>query len=285
MKKLYSLLKNFHQKYPAGFWGLVILTLLIFTGLFAEFISLVDPLAQDYTLKFTPPLWSQAGKWPHILGTDVLGRDVLSRLIYGARLSLFIGLFAVAVGAIFGIPIGLISGYYGGKIDSVVMRLIDLMLAFPSLLLAICIVAILGPSLVNAVIAIGLVSIPPFARLVRARVLGEREKDYVLADRAMGKSTFSIIFGSILQNIWGPLLVLITLGMGGAILDAAGLSFLGLGAQPPTPEWGALIAEGKNYVFQAYWLIFFPGLAIFVTVMAFNIFGDALRDYADPKTK
>jgi ABC-type dipeptide/oligopeptide/nickel transport system permease subunit len=234
--------------------------------------------------KFFPPIWLEGGTWPHILGTDVLGRDLFSRIIYGARLSLLIGGLAVFTGAIVGIPLGMISGFFGGKVDTLIMRLIDVMLAFPSLLLAICIVAIMGPTLQNAILSIGIVTIPTYARVARASVLTEKEKEYVLADIALGRKNWAIISKGILPNIMSPLLVVASLGFGGAVLDAAGLSFLGLGAQPPTPEWGALITEGKQYIFQAWWLILFPGFAILLTVVGFNLFGDAVRDVFDPKS-
>jgi ABC-type dipeptide/oligopeptide/nickel transport system permease subunit len=271
-------------RHRSGMIGLGVVGVFIVLAVLAAVLAPVDPFLQNTDLKFTPPIWSPDGKWPHLLGTDILGRDVLSRLLYGARLSLLIGFISVLVGASIGIPMGMVSGFFGGKIDIVIMRLIDVMLAFPSILLAVCIVAILGPSLENAMIAIGVVSIPQYARVVRASVLAEKEREYVTADVAMGRRRLPILFKAILPNIFSPLLVIATLSFAGAVLEAAGLSFIGLGAQPPTPEWGALLFEGKTYVYNAPWLILFPGFAILFTVIGFNLFGDALRDVFDPKS-
>ncbi len=271
-------------RHRPGMIGLGVVLVFVLLAILAAVLAPVDPFIQNNVMKFTPPIWQDGGVWPHVLGTDILGRDVFSRLLYGARLSLMIGFISVLVGASVGIPLGLISGFFGGKIDIVIMRLIDVMLAFPSILLAVCIVAILGPSLENAMIAIGVVSIPQYARVVRASVLSEKEREYVTADIAMGRRKMKILFSAILPNIFSPLLVIATLSFAGAVLEAAGLSFIGLGAQPPTPEWGALLFEGKTYVYNAPWLILFPGLAILFTVIGFNLFGDALRDVFDPKS-
>ena len=275
--------RNFLRHKP-GMIGLAIVIFFILLAVFAPLIAPFDPAAQDNTLKFIPPFWMEGAKWPHVLGTDILGRDVLSRLLHGARLSLMIGFISVGVGASVGIPMGMISGFFGGIIDTLIMRVTDVMLAFPSILLAVCIVAILGPSLENAMIAIGIVAIPTYARVVRASVLSEKEKEYVTADIALGRKRGNILFKAILPNVFSPLLVIGTLSFAGAVLEAAGLSFIGLGAQPPVPEWGALLFEGKAYVFNAPWLIVFPGIAILFTVIGFNLFGDALRDVFDPKS-
>jgi ABC-type dipeptide/oligopeptide/nickel transport system permease subunit len=271
-------------RHRPGMVGLGVVLGFVVLAILASVLAPVDPFAQSNELKFIPPIWSAGGKWPHLLGTDILGRDVLSRLLYGTRLSLMIGFISVAVGASIGVPLGMASGFVGGVVDVAVMRVIDVMLAFPSILLAVCIVAILGPSLENAMIAIGIVAIPTYARVVRASVLAEKEREYVLADIAMGRPKPKILFRAILPNVLSPLLVIATLSFAGAVLEAAGLSFIGLGAQPPTPEWGSLLFEGKSYVFNAPWLILFPGLAILFTVIGFNLFGDALRDVFDPKS-
>ncbi|MEZ4743653.1 MAG: ABC transporter permease [Bdellovibrionota bacterium] len=275
---------NSFKRHRPGVIGLLMIAALMVLAVFAGLLSPVDPNVQNMDLKFLPPIWLDGGKWPYILGTDVLGRDLFSRVLYGARLSLMIGSLAVFTGAVMGVPLGMVSGFFGGKIDTLIMRIVDIMLAFPSLLLAICIVAIMGPSLENAILSIGIVTIPTYARVARASVLMEKEKEYVLADIALGRKSLPILIKGILPNVFGPLLVVASLGFGGAVLDAAGLSFLGLGAQPPVPEWGALITEGKKYIFQAWWLILFPGFAILLTVVGFNLFGDAVRDVFDPKS-
>ncbi len=236
-----------------------------------------DPLAQNLYHRLEKP---ETG---HVLGTDELGRDILSRIFYGARISLEIGFVAVGIALLAGSFLGLIAGYYGGMLDMVIMRLMDLMLAFPSILLAIVIVAVLGPSLTNAMIAVGIVVIPQYARQVRASVLSLREEEYVTAARALGASDMAILFRSILPNAIPPLIVRTTLGMATAILDAAGLSFIGLGAQPPTPEWGAMLSHGREYILEAPWVLTAPGVAILLVVIGFNLFGDGLRDVLDPR--
>jgi ABC-type dipeptide/oligopeptide/nickel transport system permease subunit len=271
------------RRHKPGLIGLGIVAFFLVLAAFADVIAPVDPFLQNNELKFVPPIWQEGGQWPYLLGTDILGRDLFSRLVHGARLSIMIGCISVAVGAGIGIPLGMISGYFGGMLDTLIMRLIDVMLAFPSILLAVSIVAILGPSLENAMVAIGIVAIPTYARVARASVLAEREREYVTADVAMGKRQGWILIQGILPNVVSPLLVIGTLNFAGAVLEAAGLSFIGLGAQPPTPEWGALLFEGKTYVFNAPWLILYPGLAILFTVIGFNLVGDALRDVFDPK--
>ncbi len=237
-----------------------------------------DPFQQDLYERLQPPSLA------HPFGTDDFGRDVLSRVIHGARISLRVGVTAVLIALIVGVPIGLVSGYCGGALDQALMRAMDLMLAFPSILLAIAIVAILGPGLENAMLAVGIVAVPQYARLVRASALTVRGQDYVQAVRALGSGDFRILFFSVLPNCLTPLIVQSTLGLATAILDAAGLSFLGLGAQPPVPEWGAMLTGGRELVLRAPWVLTFPGLAIFLTVLAFNLLGDGLRDALDPRT-
>ena len=237
-----------------------------------------DPFAQNLYERLQPP--SMANPF----GTDDFGRDVLSRVIYGARISLRVGVTAVLIALVLGVPIGLVSGYWGGALDQVLMRAMDLMLAFPSILLAIAIVAILGPGLENAMLAVGIVAVPQYARLVRASALSVRGQDYVQAMRALGAGDFHILFFSVLPNCLTPLIVQSTLGLATAILDAAGLSFLGLGAQPPLPEWGAMLTGGRELVLRAPWVLTFPGVATFLTVLAFNLLGDGLRDALDPRT-
>ena len=270
-------------RHRSGMAGILIVSFFIFLAIFADVLSPADPYLQNTDIKFLPPIWQEGGTWPHIFGTDILGRDVFSRLLRGARLSLVIGFISVTVGAVIGTPLGMISGYFGGWTDRIVMRFVDLMLAFPSVLLAVSIVAILGPSLENAMIAIGLVAVPQYARVSRASVLAEKEKEYITADLAMGRGRFKILAKAILPNILSPLMIIATLGFASAVLEAAGLSFIGPGAQPPIPEWGALLFEGRAHVYNAPWLLLFPGLAILFTVLGFNLLGDALRDVFDPR--
>lgn len=260
--------------------GLIVIALFLFVGIFAPWISPHDPLEQVIELRKSPPLTEG-----YILGSDDLGRDMLSRLIYGARISMVIGVVSVGIAMVFGLLIGVVSGYYGGWFDKIVMRIIDIMLAFPYVLLTIVIVAILGASLTNAMIAIGISQIPRYVRLVRASVLSEKENDYVTAERSIGASDFELMFGSILPNCLAPISVQATLGVGEAILSSAALSFLGLGAQPPTPEWGLMIASSREFITSAWWIVTFPGIATLFAVLGFNLFGDGLRDILDPKLR
>jgi peptide/nickel transport system permease protein len=221
----------------------------------------------------------------HLFGTDNLGRDILTRVLYGGRLSLQVGIFSVAIGATIGTVLGLISGYYGRWVDTVVMRLIDVMLAFPGILLALAIVAVLGRDLRNVMIAVGVSTIPVYTRVVRGSVLSIKEFDYVVAARALGMPTRRILFLHILPNVTAPIIIVATNGVAGAIITGAALSFLGLGAQPPDPEWGLMLAHGREFIRVASWVTTFPGLAIMVTVLAINLLGDGLRDILDPRLK
>ena len=260
--------------------GLIIIALFLIVGIFAPLIAPQDPFSQIIANRKLPPF--SAG---YLLGSDDLGRDMLSRLIYGARISMIIGVVSVGIAMSFGILIGVTSGYIGGLFDRLIMRLIDIMLAFPYILLTIVIVAVLGPSLFNAMVAIGISQIPRYARLVRASVLAEKENDYVTAERSLGASPLSLMFLSILPNCLAPVSVQATLGVGEAILSSAALSFLGLGAQPPTPEWGLMIASSREFITNAWWIVTFPGLATLFAVLGFNLFGDGLRDILDPKMR
>jgi ABC-type dipeptide/oligopeptide/nickel transport system permease subunit len=275
--------------------GIVILSILIFIALTAQWLAPYDPRlsmldVDDYAgrpQKRLAPCIHAFGcpqdQPQHILGLDGNIRDEFSRLLYGARLSLIVGLATVSFAIVIGTVLGALSGYLGGWVDNIIMRIMDVLLAFPSLLLAIAIVTVLGPGLINALLAIGIVSIPAYARVVRASVLSVREMDFVSATRALGGNLNEILFGRILPNALTPLIVQGTLGIATAILDAAALSFLGLGAQPPTPEWGAMLGAERNQVFTAPHLVFFPGVAIALTVLAFNLLGDGLRDALDPR--
>ena len=255
-----------------------ILFLLLFVALCAPVLAPHDPMEQNLYARLQPP------SLDHPLGTDDFGRDILSRMIYGSRISLRIGAASITAALLVGTLLGLWAGYWGGWVDTLIMRCMDLLLAFPSILFAIAIVAVVGPGIDNAIMAVSVVLIPQFARLVRSSVLTVRETAYIEAARALGAGPMRILFFGILPNCTAPIIVQTTLGLGTAILDAAGLSFLGLGAQPPMPEWGAMLAGGRELLFEAPWVMTFPGLAIFIVVLAINLFGDGLRDALDPKT-
>ena len=261
--------------------GALIGTLLVlaFLGvaLTAPWLAPHDPLAQNLVQRLEAP------SAQHVFGTDDFGRDVFSRVIWGSRVSLRLGLVSVAIALVFGGMIGLLAGYYGGWCDLIGMRFMDLMLAFPSILLAIVVVAILGPSLTNAMIAVGVMAVPQYARVVRASVLSVRGLEYVQAARALGAGDARILATAILPNVGGPIIVTASLGLATAVLEAAGLSFLGLGAQPPTPEWGSMLSQGRELVLIAPWVLTAPGIAVFLSVLGFNLVGDALRDLLDPR--
>jgi dipeptide transport system permease protein len=265
-----------------GFYFIIFITAV---ALFADYIAPHSPFEQYRDAILTPPAWQSGGTWTYPLGTDDVGRDMLSRLIYGARLSLFVGVLVVTLSLAAGVLIGLLSGYVGGYVDTMIMRCMDIMLALPSLLLAMAIVTILGPSLENAILAIAIVVLPHYVRLTRASTLTEKAKDYVTASRVCGAGALRLMFLAILPNCMAPLIVQATLGFSSAILDAAALGFLGMGAQPPTPEWGAMLANALQFIQRAWWVVSFPGLAILLTVLAFNLAGDGLRDALDPKLK
>ncbi len=265
--------------------GLFVFLVILFLAVFAPFVSPHSPSIQNRELLLLPPVFQEGGTWGHILGTDAVGRDILSRLIYGARFSLFIGLVVVTLSVVSGVLIGLVAGYFRGKVDTFIMRIMDIILAFPSLLLALVLVAVLGPGLVNAMIAISLVNQPHFVRLTRAAVMTEKSKDYVVGSKVSGAGTLRLMFLTILPNCLAPLIVQATLAFSAAILDAAALGFLGMGAQPPTPEWGTMLAEAREFIQRAWWVVTFPGLAILITVLAINLMGDGLRDALDPKLK
>ena len=271
-------LRRFRRS-KAAVVGLVLLVLLVLMAIFAQAIAPSDPTAVNPVNALYSP------GFPYLFGTDQYGRDVLSRVIFGSRISLVIGLISVGIAAAFGVTIGLISGYYSRWVDSVLMRLVDIMLAFPGILLALAIVSILGPSITNLMVAVGISSIPVYARLTRGSVLSAREALYVDAARATGVPNRLILWRHLLPNVVTPIIVAATLGVGAAILVAASLSFLGLGAQPPTPEWGRMLSDGRAYLEYQWWISTFPGLAIMVTVLATNMFGDGLRDSLDPRLK
>lgn len=263
----------------AAIVGLVVVVVLALLAIFAPLIAPADPIVQDLDARLLPP------SRQHVLGTDDLGRDLLTRIIYGGRVSLTVGLVSVGIGLAVGTVLGLAGGFYGGISESVIMRAMDIMLAFPATLLAIFIVGIRGPGLNNAMLAIGVINIPIFARIVRGSTLRVRQEDFVEAARALGGSQFRILNRHILPNTLAPIIVQTTLSIGAAILEAAGLSFLGLGAQAPTPEWGAMLTNTREFLRDAPWAATFPGLAILVTVVGFNLLGDGLRDALDPRLR
>ncbi|CAN7175656.1 ABC transporter permease subunit [Rhizobium sp. LjRoot258] len=265
--------------------GLGIFLLVLFMAIFAPLIAPHDPNVPFDGMQRVPPVWSEKGNSMFLLGTDAVGRDMLSRLIYGTRFSLFIGLVVASLSAVAGVLLGLVAGYFRGRVDTFIMRVMDIILAFPSLLLALVLVAVLGPGLLNAMIAISIVNQPHFVRLTRAAVISEREKEYVVASRVAGAGTLRLMFKTILPNCLAPLIVQATLAFSAAILDAAALGFLGMGAQPPTSEWGTMLADAREFFQSSPWLVTFPGLCILITVLAINLMGDGLRDALDPKLK
>ena len=265
--------------------GLYVFVALVLIAVFAPLVAPHSPFEQYRDAVLLPPAWMEGGNISYLLGTDPVGRDILSRLIYGAQYSLFIGVFVTTLSLTSGILIGVIAGYYRGWLDTAIMRLMDIILAFPSLLLALVLVAILGPGLINGMIAIALVLQPHFVRLTRAAVMTEKTRDYVTASRLAGAGPLRLMFRTILPNCTAPLIVQATLSFSNAILDAAALGFLGMGAQPPAPEWGTMLAEAREFILRAWWVVTFPGLAILITVLAINLMGDGLRDALDPKLK
>lgn len=267
------------KKNKAAILGLVIIVCLVFTAIFAPLIAPYDYDEQNLDEAFIAP------SARHLMGTDNFGRDIFSRIIYGSRVSLLVGFIAVGIGMIAGGTLGAISAYYGGVTDNIIMRLIDILLAMPNILLAISISAALGPGLVNAMIAVGIGTVPNYARVTRASVLTVKEREYVEAARCIGAKDLRIIITHIIPNALAPMIVQATLGVASAILSAAALSFIGLGIQPPTPEWGAMLSAGRSYIRDYWYIVTFPGLAIMVTIFALNLFGDGLRDALDPRQK
>ena len=267
------------RHHPTGMFGLVGFILLILIVLMAPLLAPADPTVMDFEHILEPP------NSLHPFGTDDLGRDILSRVLWGGRESLRVAVIAVLVAAVGGIVLGLVSGYFGGRVDSLIMRLIDILLAFPSILLMLSIVAVLGPNLGTVLIAIGISSIPAVARFVRGTVLSARNQEYVTAAEVLGATDGYIMFTQILPNIMAPLIIYATLGLGSAIMITAGLSYIGLGAQPPSPEWGAMLNYGRDYLRDAWWMSVFPGIAIFAAVLFINLLGDGLRDALDPKLR
>lgn len=280
-------MKEFWYLFKQNRGAVIGLALVIFVTLIAIAAPILSPhdpstVSEGLTL---PPFWQEGAQAAHALGTDDLGRDLLSRLIYGSQVSLGIGFFVVAFMTFFGVLFGLIAGSMGGWIDAVIMRVMDVLMALPSILLAIVVVAVLGPSLFNTIIAVGIVSLPKMVRIVRASVLVEKQKTYVVASKSFGASWFRVYIINVLPNCMAPLLIQATLGFSDGILNAAALGFLGLGAQPPTPEWGTMLSDSRAYIESSPWLVTLPGLCILFVVISFNLLGDGLRDALDPKVK
>jgi dipeptide transport system permease protein len=276
--------RSFRENRGAVF-GLAVVTVIVLAALLAPWIAPYSPIEQYRDTTKLPPAFVTGGDWRFLLGTDAVGRDMLSRLIYGARISLFIGLSVMLVSAVTGVALGLIAAYFGGLVDVAIARVMDLIVSIPSLVLAILIIAIIGPNLTNTIIAVTIVYLPRYVRLVRASALAELSKDYVTAARMAGASPFRLMTRTVLPNCMPPLIVQGALGVSDAILEAAALGFLGLGAQAPTPEWGSMLADAREFIQAAPWLVTLPGLAILITVLAINLMGDGLRDALDPKLK
>ena len=265
--------------------GLYVVVFLLLVALFAPWIAPHLPNETNSAAFLKPPVWQAGGSFTYFLGTDAIGRDILSRLIYGARLSLSIGIAVVMISVVIGIVLGLVAGFARGIVEIAIMRVMDIILTLPSLLLAIVIVAILGPGLMNAMLAVAVVVLPHYVRITRAAVIAEVSRDYVTAARVSGAGTLRLMFSEVLPNCAAPLIVQASLGVSTAILDAAALGFLGLGAQPPASEWGTMLADAREFVLRAWWVVTFPGMAILIAVLAFNLMGDGLRDALDPKLK
>ena len=281
-------LREFWQGFAANrgaLAALIVFALIALAALFAPLIAPYDPIEQYRDFMLTPPVWAEGGGTRFLLGTDELGRDMLSRLLHGGRVSLGIGLAAVAMSLVPGVLLGLAAAFFQRWLSPAIMRVMDIVLALPALLLAICVITVLGPGLVNTVIAIAIGALPGYVRLTRAAALGEIGRDYVTASRVAGAGVWRLMFVTVLPNCMAPLIVNATLSFSSAILETAGLGFLGLGVQAPTPEWGTMLSAARDYIMRAPWVVTLPGLTILVTVLAINLMGDGLRDALDPKLK
>ncbi|MEM6430405.1 MAG: ABC transporter permease [Deinococcota bacterium] len=267
------------RRNPRTIFGIVVIVIIVLAAVFAPFVSPYEPNSQNLRSRLEAPSAT------HLLGTDEFGRDVLSRIIFGGRVSLQVGFISVGIALVIGGGMGLLGGYYGKRVDSVLMAIVDVLLALPAFLLALAIIAALGPGLINVMIAVGIANIPAFARITRSAVLTVREQDFVAAALAAGSSDLRVMLKHIIPNALSPVIVQVTLSLAGAILAAAGLSFLGMGAQPPTPEWGSMLSKSRPFIRDAHWAVTFPGLAIVITVLALNFVGDGLRDALDPRKK
>ncbi len=268
------------RKNPLALIGMALLIVLLFMAIFADVLAPYGEDYQDLLSQFAPPF--SPG---HLFGTDDYGRDIFSRILYGSRISLIIGLATATLSALIGIIVGSLAGFYGGKVDNILMRLIDIMMAIPSTLLGISIVAALGNSIRNVIIAVAIAAVPSYARIVKASILSVKEQEYVEAARSTGASDFHIIMHHILPNCLAPIIVQVTMGVAKAILEASSLSFIGLGVQPPSAEWGAMLSAGRTFIRRAWWMVTFPGLALAMVIFGLNLFGDGLRDALDPRLK
>jgi peptide/nickel transport system permease protein len=280
----WALLRRLIRRRTALF-GLVVIAAVVLAALLAPVLTHFDPQVQDIGQRLKPPGWAGPDGRAHWLGTDHLGRDILGRILFGARIALVVGLAAVAIAGTLGLAIGLVSGYFGGRVDDLFMRLADIQLAFPFILLALAVIGVLGPSLRNIIAVVGVSGWVVYARIVRGEVLSLREREFVLAARAVGSPPGRVIVRHVVPNAFTPWLVIATLDMARVIIVESALSFLGLGVPPPTPTWGAMLADGRVYMSTAWWLATFPGLAILVTVLGINLLGDGLRDTLDPRLK
>ncbi|MFT6071212.1 MAG: ABC-type dipeptide/oligopeptide/nickel transport system permease subunit [Bacteriovoracaceae bacterium] len=283
-----SILKEFwsdFSKNRGAVLGLLIIVLFILIAFFAPLLAPHAPTELFGDALRAGPVWSDNGKAGFFFGTDDVGRDILSRLIYGARVSMSVGFMVVFVAMLIGVNLGLMAGYFGGWLDRIIMRCTDILMSLPSILLAIVVVAILGPGLQNTVLAVAVVAVPSFIRIVRASVIAEKNKQYVMASQTFGAGPFRIMYLEILPNCLAPLIVQGTLGFSDGILNAAALGFLGLGAQPPTPEWGTMLSDARAFIESSPWMVTLPGLCILFSVLGFNLFGDGLRDALDPRLK
>lgn len=263
--------------------GAVLLIIIVFSAVAAPVLAPHDPTVQDLRGKLSPPVWQSGGSWDHPLGTDQLGRDLLSRILYGGRVSLSVALLATVVSAVVGIALGVISGYFSGHIDSLIMRLVDIQMAFPSILLALAVMVMLGPSFRNLILVLVISSWVFFSRIIRADVLMLREREFITAAQSIGAKPRRIVFRYIFPNLIGVMTVLATLTIARVVISEASLSFLGLGIQPPTSSWGLMLSEGRQYLSVAWWITTFPGVALMATVIGVNLLGDALRDVFDPQ--
>ncbi len=273
------MIKQTFKTHPLMVFGTGIISILVLTALFAPWMSSFDPIQQTLSDRLLAP------SWLHWMGTDQYGRDVFTRLLYGSRISLAVGLVAVSIYIFIGTLVGAVAGYYGGWIDFVLMRLVDVLLCIPTFFLILMVIAFVGPSIINIMVIIGLTSWTDVARLVRGEILSLKEREFIMAARVIGMKDSRIILKHLLPNALGPILVVATLGVGAAILLESSLSFLGLGVQPPTPSWGNILQEGKDHLTDAWWLVTFPGVAIFTTVLGYNLLGEGLRDLLDPRLR